>query len=120
MLDRIDNNLLIPLSQMATGSQVSSFTDKNKLAAAFKELQSYCNLLGLMVRAFHIIPSSNLFAVPGHSLPDSTSLEKLIKSIMSMALKLSQVLVDDATQKARNVWNSSESQTSNNLALCVQ
>ena len=102
IIDRIQNQLLTPLS--LSGEAMRAFTDQAKMNCAFNYLQGYQNYVGMLVRAFHIHVHTNTSYLAG-PVPDSSQLEKLVKHLLSQALKLSQVQVDDATKKATNCFN---------------
>ena len=64
----------------------------------------YCDYLQMVVRTYHIYQSIHAF---DQSLASSDSvMEKMVKLILSHALKLVQLKQDSVTQKASNIFNS--------------
>lgn len=101
ILDRIEHSLLVPLSlfgggpdlktqtvEFSSGQKViQGFQDRTKMQSGFKMLTMYCDYLQMAVRSFHIYQCVNSF---DQNNPSSDSaIEKMMKLILSHALKLS-------------------------------
>lgn len=70
--------------------------------------------MGMAVHVFHILIPSNTANFPQTGGIDSSVLEKTVKHLFTLALKLSQVKEDLVSLKTQNVFN-----TENNFCLSL-